>query len=170
MAQRTTHALRGPGSCRGLYHFDRHPVSPHSTVRCPQAWRSSGCAGSRKRWTPTGICSPMPASRGAAPSTRCSLALTCPKCVPSSDHDRAAAGQGQVRREPACRPGLDPGCIRPAATHHKPVMTCGFDLSGSRRLVADDDIMCPECARPDCQLGNECGVGSGQSLRRQAVV
>ncbi len=32
-----------PGSCRGEYRFERHPVSPHSTVRCPQACRS-GCA------------------------------------------------------------------------------------------------------------------------------
>ena len=54
---------------------------------------------------------------------------------------------GRVRGEPACRPGLDPGSVRPAATHRKSLVTCDYDLGGSHRLALDDDTMCTECAR-----------------------
>jgi hypothetical protein len=50
--------------------------------------------------------------------------------------------------------------------HPESAMTCGYDLGGSRRFAADDDTMCPECARLDYQLGNKRKIGS--HLRRHS--
>jgi len=55
--------------------------------------------------------------------------------------------------ESAYRPGLDPGPARPGPIHLELTVTCYYVLTGSRRLAADDDDMCPECARPGYQLG-----------------
>jgi hypothetical protein len=50
--------------------------------------------------------------------------------------------------ESACLPGLDPMVVWPAEMGRKPPATCDCALSGSDRLAADHDAMCPECARP----------------------
>lgn len=70
-------------------------------------------------------------------------------------HGRVARmwhARGQANRaaaaESACRPGLDPGSVRPATRHRKPPVTCNCALNSSRCLAVDDDTMCPECARP----------------------
>lgn len=47
----------------------------------------------------------------------------------------------------ACRPGLDPGSVQPGLMDTESAVTCGYDLSSSRHLWADDSTMCPECAR-----------------------
>jgi hypothetical protein len=69
---------------------------------------------------------------------------------------QSAAGR---RGEPACRPGLDPGSVRPGATDTEPDVTCDYDLSGSHHLWLDDDTLCrnvPGVAWASCsqrQLG-----------------
>jgi hypothetical protein len=85
---------------------------------------------------------------------------------PAVLRDRAAASCTHRAAKSASRPRLDPGFAQPAAIHHKLVVTCDYVLSGSRRLAADDDAMCPECALPDYQLGNECGGAPHQHTRR----
>jgi hypothetical protein len=57
--------------------------------------------------------------------------------------------------ESACRPGLSPESVRPAAKHYKPAVTCDYVLNGSRRIVPDQDTMCPECARPRAAAPSE---------------
>lgn len=64
--------------------------------------------------------------------------------------------------ESACRPGLDPGSVRPAATCCEPVVTCGYTLGTSRRLAADDETMCPKCARSGLSMAR----GRERQLRR----
>jgi len=51
------------------------------------------------------------------------------------------------RAESACRPGLDPGTLLPRSMVERCVLTCGYDLGGSRLLWSDVEAMCPECAR-----------------------
>jgi hypothetical protein len=44
---------------------------------------------------------------------------------------RAMGGAG----ESACRPGLDPGSVRPGSMYAEPVVTCDYGLNGSQLVT-----------------------------------